>query len=104
MLLPVTNAFWSWPLSPVFHGPIVFTDLLRHNKTMHAIPITSSTINGITMAKRHLNDFPFRTSVGPTGGMDGVGGGSTAGSGALLGLNAENEPLPVEGTGTAAGT
>jgi hypothetical protein len=36
--------------------------------------------------------------------MDGVGGGSTAGSGALLGLNAENEPLPVEGTETTAGT
>lgn len=36
--------------------------------------------------------------------MDGTGGGPTAGSGALLGLNAENEPLPVEGTGTAAGT
>lgn len=35
------------------------------------------------------------------GTVGGLLGGFT---GALLGLNAENEPVPVEGTGTAAGT
>jgi hypothetical protein len=38
------------------------------------------------------------------GTVGGLLGGLTAGTGALLGLNAENEPVPVEGTGTAAGT
>lgn len=50
-------------------------------------------------------DLLFGTSsVVVLGTIGGLLGGFTAGTGALLGLNAENEPVPIEGTGTATGT
>jgi hypothetical protein len=51
-------------------------------------------------------DLLFGTSsvVVGLGTIGGLLGGFTAGAGALLGLNAENEPVPVDGTGAAAGT
>ena len=53
----------------------------------------------------HFMDLLFRTSsVAVLGTVGGLSRGFTAGAGALLGLNAENAPVPVEGTGTAAGT
>lgn len=49
-------------------------------------------------------DLPFGTSSAVVLGTIGaVLGGFRDGAGALLRLNAENEPVPVEGTGTAAG-
>jgi len=48
--------------------------------------------------------LPGTSSAVVLGTVGGLLGGFTAGTGALLGLNAENEPVPVEGTGTAAGT
>jgi len=66
--------------------------------------ISKSASNGSTMIA-HFMDLLFRTSsVAVLGTVGGLSGEFTAGAGALLGLNAENEPVPVEGTGTAAGT
>jgi hypothetical protein len=66
--------------------------------------ISKIATNGSTMIT-HFMDLPFGTSsVAVLGTVGGLSGGFTAGAGALLGLNAENEPVPVEGTGTAAGT
>jgi len=66
--------------------------------------ISKSATNGSTMIA-HFMDLLFGTSsVAVLGTVGGLSGEFTAGAGALLGLNAENEPVPVEGTGTAAGT
>jgi hypothetical protein len=65
--------------------------------------ISKSATNGSTMIT-HFMDLLFETSVAVLGTVGGLSRGFTAGAGALLGLNAENEPVPVEGTGTAAGT
>uniref|UniRef100_A0A0A9FVM4 Uncharacterized protein n=1 Tax=Arundo donax TaxID=35708 RepID=A0A0A9FVM4_ARUDO len=55
---PVTNAFCSWPLSPVLQGPIVATALLRHGKRKHAMPASNSRpTTGRTIIYSQLMDL-----------------------------------------------
>lgn len=65
---------------------------------MHAMPINSRAIDEITMAYNHLLDL--------CGGPLDMGGllGGLSGGGTLISLNAENDPVPVEGTEATAGT
>lgn len=54
-VLPDTNAFCSWPLSPVLQGPIVATDFLRHGKNIHAMPASIiKPATGITTIYSHF--------------------------------------------------
>lgn len=69
---------------------------------MHAMIISNRAIDGIRIAYNHFIDLVDPASEGVSGDLGGVTGGFTAGAGAL-GLNAENDPLPVEGTGTEGG-
>jgi hypothetical protein len=73
---------------------------------MHAMKMSNRAIDGITIAYNHFIDlFLDPASKGASEDLGGVIGGfiAGAGAGALVGLNAENEPLPVEGTGTVGG-
>lgn len=64
---------------------------------------SNRVIDGITIAYNHFIDLCDPASEGVSDDLGGVTGGFTAGAGALMGLNAENDPLPVEGTGTEGG-
>lgn len=66
--------------------------------------MSNNAIDGITIAYNHFIDlFLDPASEGASEELGGVIRGFIAGAGALMGLNAENEPLPVEGTGTVGG-
>ena len=74
---PVTNAFCSWPLSPVFQGPMVATALLRHGKSQQAIPASNSRpAAGRTVKYSHLMDVNHLD--GRCGELPAAAGGATS--------------------------
>lgn len=115
--VPVTNAFWSWPLIPVLQGPIVPTiALLRQTRSMHTAVVSNNAATGRTRTYTHfvvplLDSGPFTTEFVGVPEPDGAFGSDGAGAGdGFLPLLwsfgcwiAGRRPLPVDGTGTTFG-